>query len=138
TMTPQRSEFFANDVIFLGDMPGANYSPRFCEMVKEFVGTFGGGLVIISGPRFGPSQLAGTELADMLPVVVDPDAHVQDQKEFRLQLTADAQLTDFMQLNADAAENRKAWDNLGPLPWYQPVARKHPLATVLAQHPTDK
>ncbi len=138
TLTPQRSEFFANDVIFLGDMPGANLSPRFCEMVKEFVGTFGGGLVIISGPRFGPAQLAGTELADMLPVVVDPDARVQDQKEFHLQLTSDAQLTDFMQLNSDAAENRKAWDNLGPLSWYQPVARKHPLATVLAQHPTDK
>ena len=42
-----------------------------------------------------------------------------------------------MQLGADEAENRKAWDNLGPLPWYQPVSRPHPLATVLAQHPTD-
>ena len=50
TMTPPRSEFFANDVIFLGDMPASALSPRFCEMVKEFVGDFGGGLVILAGP----------------------------------------------------------------------------------------
>ena len=42
-----------------------------------------------------------------------------------------------MQLGANEAENRKAWDNLGKLPWYQPVPRLHPLATALAEHPTD-
>ena len=57
TLTPKRSEFFANDVIFLDDMPRAALSDRFCEMVKEFVGKFGGGLVVIAGPRFGPREL---------------------------------------------------------------------------------
>lgn len=137
TLTPQRSEFFANDVIFLGDMPSATLSPRFCEMVKEYVSKFGGGLVVIAGPRFGPGQLANTPLADMLPVVVDPDGRLQDQREFRLQLAPAAEQTDFMQLGAKEPENIKAWDNLGTLPWYQPVARLHPLGTVLAQHPSD-
>jgi hypothetical protein len=137
TLVPQRSEFFAEDVIFLGDMPKATLSPKFCEMAKEFVGKFGGGLVVIAGPRFGPGQLADTALAEMLPVVVDSGTRLQDQREFRLQLTPAADQVDFMQLGADEAENRKAWDNLGPLPWYQPVSRPHPLATVLAQHPTD-
>ncbi len=137
TLTPQRSEFFAEDVIFLGDMPKATLSPRFCEMAKEFVSKFGGGLVVIAGPRFGPGQLSDTALADMLPVVVDGDTRIQDQREFRLQLTPAAEQIDFMQLGADDAENRKAWDDLGPLPWYQPVSRPHPLATILAQHPTE-
>jgi hypothetical protein len=137
TLTPQRSEFFAEDVIFLGDMPKATLSPRFCEMAKEFVSKFGGGLVVIAGPRFGPGQLADTALADMLPVVVDGDTRIQDQREFRLQLTPAAEQVDFMSLGAGDAENRKAWDDVGPLPWYQPVSRPHPLATVLAQHPTD-
>ncbi len=138
TLTPQRSEFFAEDVIFLGDMPKATLSPRFCEMAKEFVGKFGGGLVVIAGPRFGPGQLADTALADMLPVVVDGETRIQDQREFRLQLTPAAEQVDFMQLGGgDDAENAKAWDDLGPLPWYQPVSRPHPLATVLAQHPTE-
>lgn len=137
TLTPQRSEFFANDVIFLGDMPSSTLSPRFCDMVKEFVSTFGGGLVVIAGPRFGPGQLAATSLADMLPVVVDPDGRIQDQREFQLQLSPAAEQTDFMQLGSNPEDNQKGWDNLGKLPWYQPVARLHPLGTSLAEHPSD-
>ena len=137
TPAPARSDFFANDVIFLGDMPASAINPRFCEMTREFVETFGGGLVVIAGNRFGPGQLAGTPLADMLPVVVDDGGRPAEEKPFDLQLAADAGLVDFMQLGADDAENRKAWANLGPLPWYQPVARPHPQATVLAAHPTD-
>src|SRR5438046_10582757 len=57
TLTPKRSEFFANDVIFLGDMPASGLGQRFCEMTKEFVGTFGGGLVVVSGPRCGAGPL---------------------------------------------------------------------------------
>ena len=138
TLTPKRSEFFANDVIFLGDMPSAALGQRFCEMTKEFVGKFGGGLVIVSGPRFGPGQLAGTALADMLPVVVDAGTKPRDERPFVLQLTSDAAAVDFMQLGATERENSLAWNNLGPLPWYQPVSRLHPLGTALAVHPVDK
>lgn len=138
TLTPKRSEFFANDVIFLGDVQAATLGDRFPKLVKEFVGTFGGGLVVIAGPRFGPGQLADTELADMLPVVLDREARLEDQKEFSLQLTAAAEQIDFMQLGDGPGENAKAWNHLGPLPWYQPVARLHPLGTALAEHPADK
>ncbi len=139
TMTPQRSDFFLNDVIFLGDMPANTITPRFCEMTKEFVSKFGGGLVVMAGPRFGPSQLAGTPLADMLPVVVDPNGRLRDQAAFELRLTPAAQQYDFMRLGGANAENdhNRAWANLGKLPWYQPSLRVHPLATVLAEHPTD-
>lgn len=140
SLTPPRSDFFANDVLFLGDMPAETLNARFCEMVKEFVSKFGGGLVIVSGPHFGPSQLMATPLAEMLPVVADADARRQDRGEnpFALRLTSAAGRFDFMQLGNDEAENRKAWDNLGPLSWYQPVTRLHPLADVLAEHPTDR
>ncbi len=139
TMTPQRSEFFAGDVIFLGDMQASSLSTRFADMTREFVGRFGGGLVVIAGPQFGPGQLAGTPLADMLPVVVDPDLTRRDQ-EFQLQLTPDGETTGFMRLGNSAAENRKAWDNLGNIPWYQPVRRASsaPGTKVLAVHPTDR
>jgi hypothetical protein len=137
TPAPARGEFFANDVIFLGDMPAAALNPRFCDMAKEFVETFGGGLVVIAGNRFGPGQLVGTPLADMLPVVLDGGERPVEEKPFELQVAAAAGLVDFMQLGGDDAESRTAWANLGPLPWYQPVARPHPQATVLATHPTD-
>ncbi len=152
SLTPPRSEFFQYDVIFLGDMPagsgaempggaGAAFrlSNRFCEMAKEFVSQFGGGLVVIAGPKFGPGQLAGTPLADMLPVIVDPDARLRDEREFTLRLTPLAGQYDFMRLGANDAENLKAWNNLGKLPWYQRVKRIEPSATtVLAEHPEDK
>jgi hypothetical protein len=137
TMTPKRSDFFASDVIFLGDMPAATVSTRFSEMVREFVSQFGGGLVVIAGPRFGPGHLAGTPLADMLPVVVDPDARRRDTQDFRPRLTPAAAHVDFMRLGEEEDEHLRGWENLGWLPWYQPVARLHPLATALLEHPLE-
>ncbi|HTI51616.1 MAG TPA: hypothetical protein VL475_11715, partial [Planctomycetaceae bacterium] len=137
-LATRRSEFFANDVIFLGDVPASTLTARFCDMTREFVGKFGGGLVVLSGPRFGPAELAGTPLAELLPVVVDPTARPRDGNGFRPQFTADAIAYDFMRLGVDERENDAAWNNLGLLPWYQPVSRLHPLATALAVHPIDK
>lgn len=140
SMVPKRSEFLANDVILLGDMPASALSDRFCGLAREFVTQFGGGLVVIAGPRFGPAQLAGTRLADILPVVVDPLAKTRDDRPFHMQLTLDSARYKFMQLgDAESSDDasRRAWDNMGELPWYQPVKWAHPLATVLAEHPTD-
>ncbi|HVC94903.1 MAG TPA: hypothetical protein VND64_14505 [Pirellulales bacterium] len=136
SLTPPRSDFFANDVILLGDMPGATLSTRFCELVKEFVGKFGGGLVVIAGPRFGPGQLADTPLAELLPVAVEPGTQAHGDRQFELRLTPNAAQIDFMRLGDDAAENAKAWRNLGPLNWYQGVTRVL-AGTVLAEHPSD-
>lgn len=141
TLTPKRSEFFANDVLFLDDMPRGELKDRFCEMVKEFVGDLGGGLVVITGPRFGPKEMQQTPLADLLPVIIDPQADLRDapeHPEFRLRLTPHAARYPFMQLGKDETESQKAWDNLGKLPWYQPVAAMHDQAYILAEHPTDK
>ena len=139
-LTLPRKEFFEHDVIFLGDMPADVLSTRFCEMTKEFVSEFGGGLVVMAGPRFGPGQLAKTPLADMLPVFVDPDARPRDDREFRPVITEMGRLAqyDFMNLGQTEEETQMAWENLGRLPWYQPVQSVEPSATiVLAEHPTD-
>jgi hypothetical protein len=141
SLTPKRSEFFANDVIFLDDMPRSTLSDRFCDMVKEYVSELGGGLVVIAGPRFGPKELYQTPLADMLPVIIDANATLRDaprHPEFRLRLTPHAARYAFLQLGESELENSRAWDNLGKLPWYQPVAALHEQAFALAEHPTDK
>lgn len=140
TLVRPRHEFFANDVIFLSDIPPEILSDHFQEMLREYVHDFGGGLVVIAGPRFGPASLAGTKIADMLPVVLDPNARTR-VGEFSLQFTPAAAHVEFMNLGEGddgAAENRRAWDNMGKLPWYQPVLRADPRAQVLAVHPTDR
>lgn len=139
TLTPKRSEFFANDVIFLDDMPASALSPRFCEMTREFVSELGGGLVVIAGPRFGPRELLNTPLADMLPVTIDPQLSLKSDREFKPRLTAMAMTGQypFMRLGDNDLETAKAWDNIRGLECYQPVAEVRSRATVLAEHPTD-
>jgi hypothetical protein len=140
SLTPPRAEFFVNDVLFLGDMPGTSLSSRFCEMVKEFVDKFGGGLVILAGPGFGPGELAQTPLVDLLPVRVIPGAKYVDAgaQPFTPRLTEAAGDYDFMQLSLDPVENRNQWQRLGPLSWHQPTAGVHDQARVLLEHPTLK
>ena len=133
-----RSEFFANDVLFLGDMPQLALSPTYCEWVKEYVGNFGGGLVIMAGAVHGVGQLSGTPLADLMPVTVESGEPIRAKEPFRLRLTPLAANYTFMQLGLTPQENNTGWDNLGPLNWYQPVTKKHDQTLVLAEHPTDK
>lgn len=137
TLTPKRSEFFANDVIFLDDMPQSALSPRFCEMVDEFVHKLGGGLVVIAGPRFGPRELIGTPLENMLPVKLDAEYSLKADREFKPRLTPMATSYPFMKLGETDVETSKAWDNIRGLESYQPVAAVHERAEVLAEHPTD-
>ena len=136
-LTLPRSQFFETDVLFLGDMPASSLSTRFCEMTREFVSQFGGGLVVLAGPRFGPGELADTPLAEMLPVVVDPNARLHDDSEFVPRLTPLATQYDFMRIGADSA-SLDGWRSLGKTPWYQPVTRVESRSTtVLLEHPTE-
>jgi hypothetical protein len=139
TLVRPRNEFFANDVIFLSDVPAEMLSEHFQEMLHEYVSEFGGGLVVMAGPRFGPNELAKTKIADMLPVVLDPAARIR-VGDFQMQARPEARDVPFMNLGGtgDANENRKAWRNMGRLSWYQPVLRADPRASVLAVHPTDR
>jgi len=138
TLTPQRSEFFANDVIFLGDVPSEALNERFSRMLKQFVGQFGGGLVIVSGPNNGPSELINTEIADMLPVKLDRSLSIRAGQPFPMEITPLGKQADIMQLgDTSSVDPLQPWENLGELPWYQPVLGVHSQANVLAQHPTD-
>ena len=138
SLTPPPSEFFQNDVIFLGDLPAEMLTERFCEMIEHFVGRLGGGLVVIAGPRFGPSALVDSPISELLPIYPERESGLRDDQKFRLQLTPYAAHFAFMELQGASDElDGPEWDNLGELPWYQPVAAVHPQATVLAQHPSD-
>lgn len=138
-----REEFFSYDVIFLSDVPESMLASdpgeqlNFQNMLVEYVSEFGGGLVVMAGPRFGPKALLGTKIADMLPVVPDENMRRRDG-QFNLVLTPQAEQYDFMRLADNDYENMQGWNNLRKLQWYQPSARPHPLATVLASHPVHR
>jgi hypothetical protein len=73
----------------------------------------------------------------MLPVLIDSDARLRDERPFRPQMTPHAARYPFMQLGDNDVENVKAWSNLRLLPWYQPVAQLHDQSYALMEHPTD-
>ncbi|QGJ71563.1 Hypothetical protein PBC10988_32700 [Planctomycetales bacterium 10988] len=137
-LTPNRSNFFTNDVIILGDLRVAKMSARFGEMTKEFVESFGGGLILLAGPNAGWGELVDTPLEDLLPILPDKESRLKDGPPFPLRLSFHGLKTSFMQLGSGEEENQQAWENMGPLPWYQPVRQLHPLAISLAEHPADR
>ena len=135
-LVPPRTEFFSNDAIFIGDVSEDLLSEKFCELTEEFVSRFGGGLIVVTGPRFGTTELAKSPLASMLPVILHDDAELLDQDEFALQRTGAASRYPFMRLSESEAEDAVAWANLDAIPWYQPVSAVHAQADVLAEHPS--
>ncbi len=134
TLERSREEFFSYDVIFLSDVPARILTTPFQKMLKEYVSKFGGGLVVLAGPRHGPTALIDAKIAEMLPVVTDRGLRRRDG-QFDLRLTPQAGQYDFMTLEEDDYKNTEAWGLLKRLQWYQPSLRPHPLATVLADHP---
>ena len=126
----------ANAVLVFLDLAMDGISNRFAEMLQEYVGKLGGGLVVVGGPQFGIREFHDTPIEDMLPVVIDPTESYNDDREFILRRTAHADRYAFMRLSTEDVENEKAWKNLGKLPWYQPVAALHKQAFALAEHPT--
>lgn len=137
SLTPQRREFFTQDVIFLEDLPSTSLGTRFPELLKEYVRDLGGGLVVIAGPRFGLRELAQTPIAEMLPVVIDPQARPKTDRPFAPRRTLLAAEEPYMRLSENPQENERAWANLQSLSWYQPVANVRESARVLAEHPAD-
>ena len=94
------------DVMFLEDLPADMLTPQFCKMVKEYVSRFGGGLVVLAGPRFGPEPLESRGLAELLPVVAEPSVVRKEQTPFRLQLTPAVSQYGFMELGSDSPSDR--------------------------------
>jgi hypothetical protein len=137
TLVRSREEFFSYDIIFISDVPGRTLSTHFQDMLQEYVLKFGGGLVVLAGPRNGPSALLDTKIADMLPVVPGQGLRLR-HGQFNLRVTPQAEQYDFMKLGESDHENAQAWGSFRNLQWYQPGLRPHPLATVLAEHPRDR
>ncbi len=64
----QRAELYAYDAIIFGNVEGEFFSQDQLEMTAEFVGTRGGGLMVLGARSFERSGLIGTPLAEVLPL----------------------------------------------------------------------
>ena len=140
-----RRELFEYDVIIFHDVDPSMFGERSLADLKAFVGQFGGGFILVSGPSNPAGLWTGTPVAEMLPVVLggtvraaDPLASRTLREEFKPRLTEQGSRHGITQLGDRHDESVEAWNRLPGCYWYQPVARAKPGAVVLAEHPYDR
>lgn len=147
---PDRKELLGYHVVILGDInPEATwpddgtpvFPDAFWNDLTEFVGDFGGGLLLMSGQRDCPRRFSGRPLAKLLPVVIDKldRSQVRYTEVFYPQLTRIGKKSSLMRIDPNERRNQALWDNEdGGLPgfyWYERAVKSKPLARVLAVHP---
>ncbi|HEY3323348.1 MAG TPA: VWA domain-containing protein [Planctomycetota bacterium] len=129
------------DVLIIGDVNPVIFTNEQVNLVRDFVRE-GGGMIMIAGERFAPSEYTASVWAEMLPIVPQRAAFQTPeggfQESFPVELTPEGRKLAWTHLDPDENANREIWDNLPRLYWYFPVKRKKELATTVAVHPNDK
>ncbi len=109
-----REGLFAYDLIVFGEVPQKLFNDHDLELLTEFVGTRGGGLVFIDGQRDLLREYAKTPLGPLFPVEWLGGARTQPAA---LQLTDRGATFAPLRLTADAAANTALWRGLPPPHW---------------------
>ena len=134
-----REDLFGYDAIVLANMDGSNLGGRELEATRDFVGTRGGGLLVLGAQSFVRNGLADTPLEDVLPLdLSDRGRGVvaassgSPRGAHRVELTAAGEAHPIMQLTGDLDETRKRWEAVPALASLSPVGGPRPGANVLA------
>ena len=135
----KRSELFAYDAVFFGNIEGDFFSREQLEMTADFVATRGGGLLVFGARSFERAGLAGTPLEEVLPIdltdrraIVSRTAAAKAPAANALALTSDGAAHPATRLGATAAESGKRWAHLPPLASVAAAGGPRPGAQVLA------
>ncbi|HEV3024835.1 MAG TPA: hypothetical protein VGX76_20305, partial [Pirellulales bacterium] len=143
------------DVVILIDPDMRNLGPAWPELLTQFVGKAGGGLIYVAGemnsqrlftPEAGDGALLGTGGAEnswlkILPIVRDPglyqsaaDVRLSSRDTWTLELTPEGNADPIFQFAPEPSRNREILASLPGMFWHFPVTRAKNGATVLARH----
>ena len=134
-----RSELFKYRGLILGSIEAAHFTPDQLRMIADFVNDRGGGLLMLGSHRsFAEGGYAGTPVADVLPVVLDPasaDTEESFFQEVRVEPTR-AGATHPSTLIADSeVASVERWETLPPVTVVNPITETKPGATTLLRTP---
>ena len=132
-------DLFSYDVVISSDIDIELFTEGQLKNIVDFVGEYGGGLVMIGGwTSFGAGGYDESIIDQMLPVdMLGRKDRYTENVLFRWVLTPEAYDHPIMRLVADPAKNRLIWKTMPSFKGYNNVLRAKPAATVLAVHPTD-
>lgn len=131
-----REELFQYSGLILGSVEAEFFTPDQLRMIADFVSQRGGGLLALGGKRsFARGGFAGTPVAEVLPVVVEPAAEAAEIEfaEVRVLPTLFGQSHPAVQLADNPQENMARWRALPPLGVVNPLTRTKPGAATLLE-----
>ena len=132
-----REELYAYSGLVLGDVEASFFTHDQLQMMADFVGRRGGGLLVLGGPHaFAEGGYAGTPLAGALPVVLgEADATLV---EVLAELTPAGSRHPAMRLAPEAQSSAERWSSLPPLTMRNAVTRVKPGAvSLVTARPAD-
>jgi hypothetical protein len=129
-----REELFTYRGLILGSVEASHFTHEQLRMIGDFVSERGGGLLMLGGRHaFAEGGYAGTPVADVLPVALDP-RHSRDTTFFdtlSLTLTRTGAAQPALRIAADGRESERRWRELPSPTTYNRVGPLKPGAVAL-------
>ena len=126
-----REELYEYDGLILGSVEASFFTHDQLQMMADFVGQRGGGLLVLGGRRsLGEGGYAGTPLADALPIVLPPTGE-PDVLEVSAELTPPGRRHAAMRIEETADASADRWSELPPLTSVNRVFEAKPGAVTL-------
>jgi uncharacterized membrane protein len=130
-----RDELFSYRALVLGSIEAAAFTGDQLQMIADFVDRRGGGLLMLGGPRaFAEGRYAGTPIADVLPVVLEPPGDARDGApvaRLRVRPTRAGSAHPMTQIAKTEQESAARWSSLPEVTSVNPVRGAKPGATIL-------
>ncbi|MEM0926220.1 MAG: hypothetical protein AAGJ83_09320, partial [Planctomycetota bacterium] len=133
-----KEELAQYDVVFLGDvgLEDEQLTEEECEWLRGLVEQQASGLVFLPGMQGRIFSLLETELAELMPVVLD-DAQPRgwgSRTPQHFELSELGRRSLLTKLADTEEENLEVWSNLPGFQWHAPVVRSKPGSETLAVH----
>jgi len=127
-------ELFAYDGLIIGSVEASWFTPAQQDMIREFAGRRGGGVLFLGG-RFGLSEggWGATPVAEMLPVRL-PAAGATFQRVYsNTELAPEGMDSALCRLDDDPQKNVERWKKMPEIANWQLVGDPKPGAALLAE-----
>lgn len=112
----QRDELFQYKGLIFGSIESTFFTPEQLKMVVDFVGTRGGGFMMLGGRNsFAGGRYENSPIADILPVQMGSADRTPIIGRIKLAITEYGRTHPLMKLSPDANANVKQWSDLPPL-----------------------
>ncbi len=136
------------DALLLVDPDMRALGPKWPELITNFVGKDGGGMIFVPGEMYSQQlfegddpESEGSQWTRLLPVVREPglfrteaQVRLSTQTTYLLELTPEGRGDPIFEFHSDPIKNRTILTSLPGMYWSFPVTRARPGATVLARH----